>query len=134
MVTRERFGMFWKWVTSAGAALLAFMGVALLNCTFLLFDFIDATGVCVEADVAIPGGSVIVGVILTVGGVALIGYAWTPFFAHRREQAGIEMTEEALVGNVHRLPDEVSGPVQNLLNRQDTDQQAESGAGEVSGA
>lgn len=114
--------MFWRWVTTGCAAVLGFVGVVFLDCTYLFFESVDAIDICVEADIAIPGGSITVGTILLAAGIALLGYAWIPYFTHiYKEKEGLEETSKALVENVHRLPEEASGPVEKLLPNQDVD-------------
>ena len=111
--------MFWKWLTAGCAVLLLFIGAALLDCTYSLpfLSFVDAFDVCVEADLALPGGSVAVGTVFVVVGLAMIGYAWVPYLSDMyRQREGLDETSEALVKNVHRLPEEASGPVERLLH------------------
>ena len=112
--------MFSKWLMTGSAALLAFLGAAMLDCTYTFLAFVDAFDFCVEADVSLPGGSVAFGVVLLIGGLSLIAYTWVPFLIDLyREKEGLEETQEALVKNVHRLPEEASGPVEKLLQGED---------------
>lgn len=108
---------------SGFAGLLGFLGALLLDCTFLFFDSIDAFDVCVEADLAIPGGSLAVGIVVMAAALGLLGYLWIPYLVDlRHEHHGMDETGRALVENVHRLPHEVEGPVERLLPKDDDGQ------------
>ena len=108
--------MLWRTFLSGSGVILGFVGVALLDCTFSLFEFVDVIDACVEADVAIPGGSIALGTALLAGSVALLTYTWLPYLVDiYREREGAEETSRAFAENVHRLPGEVVGPVENLL-------------------
>lgn len=111
--------MLWRWLSTGTAALLGFAGAALLDCTYPFLEFVDIFELCVEADLSLPGGAVALAAVLLTAGVALVGFTWVPHAVDlRRERDGIELTGEALVKNVHRLPEEASGPVERLLPQQ----------------
>ncbi len=108
--------MLWRVFLSGSAVILGFVGIGLLDCTFSLLEFVDMIDACVETDVAIPGGSIAVGAALVAASVALLTYSWVPYFLDRyREKEGMEETSRTFAENVHRLPGEIVGPVENLL-------------------
>ena len=108
--------MFWRWLATGSAALLGIVGASLLDCTYSFLAPVDAFDICIELDLGVPGGSIAVSMVLILLAVGLVAYAWFPYFIERnRDKEGLEETGEALVKNVHRLPERVSGPVENLL-------------------
>ncbi|MGI9610356.1 MAG: hypothetical protein ACR2NL_08675 [Acidimicrobiia bacterium] len=98
--------MFWKWLMTGSAALLAFIGASLLACTYSYLAFVDALDICIQADLAVPGGSVAFGIVLIVAAISLVGYTWIPHLVDVRRQKGFEETGDSLAKNVHRLSGE----------------------------
>ena len=80
--------MFWRWLMTGSAALLAFVGAALLDCTYSFIAFVDAFDVCIEADLGLPGGSVALGIVLVIGAIALVAYQWIPLVSWASARPG----------------------------------------------
>lgn len=115
--------MLWRLLTAAAGVLVGTVGVILLDCTYLFISLDGAINFCVEADLAVPGGSVVAGVVLTLAGLLMIGHSWLPHFVHRRKELdGFEEQEEAFANNVHRLPEELKGPVERFLPRHNAEE------------